>query len=60
LVSYTGIWRAIRADLKQKEPDDDLEHDDTSDVCGCGAALMDAILKWDGLEYRAITLADVL
>lgn len=60
LVSYTGIWRSIRAELKQREPDEELEHDDASDVCGCGAALMDAVLKWDGLEYRPVTLADVL
>jgi len=51
LVSYTGIWRKARLALKQREPDEDLEHDDTQNVCGCGAALMDAVLRWDGLEY---------
>ena len=60
LVSYTGVWRAVRAELKQAEPDADLEHDDKSDVCGCGAALMDAVLRWDGLEFRPVTLADVV
>ena len=53
LVSYTGIWRQARAALKQQDPDVDLEHDNTADVCGCGAALMDAVLRWDGLEYNA-------
>lgn len=52
LVSYTGIWRKARQILKQRDPDDDLEHDDTRDICGCGAALMDAVLRWDGLEYH--------
>lgn len=51
LIAYTGIWKKMRAQLKQKEPDDDLEHDETSDVCGCGAGLMDALLRWNGLEY---------
>ena len=52
LVSYTGIWRKARQILKQQDPDEDLEHDNTQSVCGCGAALMDAVLRWDGLEYR--------
>jgi hypothetical protein len=52
LVSYTGIWRKARQILKQRDPDEDLEHEDTQSVCGCGAALMDAVLRWDGLEYR--------
>ena len=52
LVSYTGIWRKARLALKQREPDEDLEHDDTRDICGCGAALMDAVLRWDGLQYN--------
>lgn len=52
LVSYTGVWRKARLALKQRDPDEDLEHDDMSDVCGCGAALMDAVLRWDGLEYQ--------
>ena len=51
LVSFTGIWRKARLALKQQDPDTDLEHDDTSDICGCGAALMDAVLRWDGLQY---------
>jgi hypothetical protein len=53
LVSYTGIWRKARQVLNQRDPDEDLEHDDTQSVCGCGAALMDAVLRWDGLEYNA-------
>ena len=53
LVSYTGIWRKARQALNQRDPDDDLEHDDTQSICGCGAALMDAVLRWDGLEYNA-------
>lgn len=52
LVSYTGIWRKARQALKLRDPDEDLEHDDARDVCGCGAALMDAVLRWDGLEYQ--------
>lgn len=52
LVSYTGIWRKARQVLNQRDPDEDLEHDDSRDVCGCGAVLMDAVLRWDGLEYR--------
>lgn len=52
LVSYTGIWRKARQVLNQRDPDEDLEHDDSRDICGCGAALMDAVLRWDGLEYR--------
>lgn len=51
LVSYTGIWRKARQVLNQRDPDDDLEHDDSRDICGCGAALMDAVLRWDGLQY---------
>lgn len=53
LVSYTGIWRKARQVLNQRDPDEDLEHDDTQSICGCGAALMDAVLRWDGLEYNA-------
>ena len=51
LVSYTGIWRKARQILNQRDPDEDLEHDDSRDICGCGAALMDAVLRWDGLQY---------
>nr|CDL67068.1 unnamed protein product [uncultured bacterium] len=51
LTTYTGIWRQARAALKQKEPDEDLEHDTDADICGCGAALMTAIMRWSGMEY---------
>lgn len=61
LVSYTGIWRAARAALKQLEPDQtDLEHDDDRDICGCDAGIMEAVLRWDGLEYRPVKPDEVL
>ena len=56
LVSYTGIWREARKLLKQVDVDLlTLEQDDNSSVCGCGANLMEAMLKWDGLVYVPFT-----
>lgn len=51
LATYTGIWKQARAALKQADVDEDLEHDDLRDVCGCGAELLKAVLEWDGLTY---------
>lgn len=52
LISYTGIWKKARAALNQLEPDEALDCEEAPPiVCGCGAALMDAVLRWNGLEY---------
>lgn len=51
LVAYTGIWAEARRHLKQRDEDDVSDSDD-QDICGCGAALADAVMIWDGNEYR--------
>lgn len=51
LVAYTGIWAEARRVLKQRDDDDSSDGDD-QDICGCGAALADAVMIWDGCEYR--------
>ena len=51
LVAYTGIWAEARRVLKQQD-DEDSGADDDKDICGCGAALADAVMIWDGNEYR--------
>lgn len=51
LVAYTGIWAEARRVLKQRD-DDDASDSDDQDICGCGAALADAVMIWDGNEYR--------
>lgn len=52
LIAYGGLWATVRAELALTDDVDSDEADGLQDtVCGCGAALVDAVLRWNGNEY---------
>jgi hypothetical protein len=54
---WTGEWRRARRELKLKEPEKmrDEELDEVEDVCpDCGGRLVDALFRWNGMEYEEI------
>ena len=63
LISYTGIWREARKVLQQADEPDPAacSGDEQDDVCGCGAALVEAMMIWNGCEYvaAAAPMADI-
>lgn len=54
LIAYSGLWQKIRAELCQVDPDQLPDEPAPAQICGCGSALADAVMRWNGNEYRFV------